>query len=278
MLLIVVNASSQDTLTKKDFRKQQKSFLSTNRAWTAEVPLWIPGYAGNFAYGDVDIEGEDGVDPEQPIQPPPGGIVGEILSRLFTQNWYFKFFFITRVVYEKDRLLLQLDGITGAIGNSVKFNYNNKEIVQINFRSSNMRLYGGFKLFEYNSDNEKFRYELFSYIGFRMHLEEIYSDLNGAINKLDMHPFWVEPIIGFQNQFTFKRWYMILQADYGGVFIDSKYSYQISTFAYYRTGKITSLKIGWNHLQLYQKGIFLKQEYRIRTILSGPSVGIAFHF
>ena len=87
-----------------------------------------------------------------------------------------------------------------------------------------------------------------------MHLEEIYSDLNGAINKLDMHPFWVEPIIGFQNQFTFKRWYMILQADYGGVFIDSKYSYQISTFAYYRTGKITSLKIVFSYKkdEIYQ--------------------------
>ena len=111
-----------------------------------------------------------------------------------------------------------------------------------------------------------------------MHLEEIYSDLNEAINKLDMHPFWVEPIIGFQNQFTFNRWFMVLQADYGGVFVNSKYSFQISSFAYYRTGKVVSLKFGWNHLQLYQKGTFLKQEYRIRTTLSGPSVGIVFHF
>lgn len=111
-----------------------------------------------------------------------------------------------------------------------------------------------------------------------MYLEEIYSDLNGAINKLDIHPFWAEPIIGFQNQFTFKRWFLVLQADYGGVFIDSRYSIQISSYAYYRTGKISSIKVGWNHLYLNHKGTFLKEEYKIKTTLSGPSVGIVFHF
>ena len=268
----------QDTITKKEYRKQQRSFLLENRTWIAELPLWIPGYAGSFVYGDIDIEGEDGVNPEQPVEPPPGGVVGEIFSRLFTSEWYFKFFFISRVVYEKDKLLFQLDGITGAIGTSVKFNYNNKEIVQVNFRSSNARLYGAYKFLQHNSDNSRFRYELFGYVGVRWHLQEIYSDLNGAVNKLDISPMWVEPLIGVYNQFTFKRWLLVAQADYGGLFDNEKYSVQISGFAYYRTGKITSLKIGWNHLQLYDRGIILKQEYRIRTILSGPSVGIAFHF
>jgi len=276
--LFVTTASSQDTITKKEYRKQQKNFLLENRSWTAELPLWIPGYAGSFAYGDIDIEGEDGVDPEQPVEPPPGGAIGEILSRLFTKDWYFKFFYMTRVVYEKNRLLFQLDGITGAIGTSVKFNYNNKEVVQVNFRSSNARLYGAYKFFEHDSDNSRFRYELFGYLGLRWHLQEIYSDLNGAINTLDIHPMWFEPLIGVYNQFTFKRWLIVAQADYGGLFDNEKYSVQVLGFAYYRTGKITSLKFGWNHLQLYDKGIILKQEYRIRTILSGPSVGIAFHF
>lgn len=107
-LLIIVTAYPQDTITKKEFRKQQRSFLLENRAWTAELPLWIPGYAGSFAYGDIDIEGEDGIDPEHTIEPPPGGAVGEILFRLFTKDWYFKFFFISRIAYEKNRLLFQL--------------------------------------------------------------------------------------------------------------------------------------------------------------------------
>jgi len=273
----MATAFSQDTITKKEYRKLHKNFLLQNRAWTTEIPIWIPGYAGSFAVGDIEVEGEDGVDPSQPIEPPPGGEIGKIISRLFTKNWYFKFFFMTKIVYEKNRLLFQLDGLTGAIGNSIKFNYNNKEIVQVNFRSTNIRLFGAYKFLQYDSDNDKFRFELFGYLGMRMHLEEIYSDLNGAINKLDISPMWIEPLIGVYNQFTFKRWFIVAQVDYGGLLDKSKYSVQLTGFAYYRTGKITSIKFGWNHLQLYQEGLFLKQEYRIITTLSGPSVGIVFH-
>ena len=95
LFLFAVTVFSQDTLTKKELRKQQRSFLLTNRTWTVELPLWIPGYAGSFAYGDIEVEGEDGVDPSQPIEPPPGGEIGKIFSRLFTENWYFKFFYMT---------------------------------------------------------------------------------------------------------------------------------------------------------------------------------------
>ncbi len=274
----IFTAFPQDSITKKEIRKQKKNFLLTDKSWTAEVPLWIPGFAGTFAYGDIDIEGEDGVDPEQPIEPSPPWDPGGILSRLFTTNWYFKFFFMTRINYEKNRILFTMDGITGSVGSSVKFNYNNKEIVQVNFRSSNVRLFGGYKIVEANSKSKKFRYELYGYAGVRMHLQEIYSDLNGAINKMDIHPFWAEPIIGLQNQFTFKRWFVVLQADYGGIFIDDRFSVQVSSFAYYRTGKTTSLKLGWNHLQLNKSGTFLKEKYNIKTTFSGPTLGVAFHF
>ena len=278
VLLLTATAFSQDTLTKKEMRKQQKSFLLPGKPWTVEVPIWIPGFTGNFAYGDIDIEGEDGVDPENPIEPPPGGAIGEILSRLFTKDWYLKFFFLTRVAYEKNRFLVQFDALSGSVGNSVKFNYNNQEIVQANFRTTNLRLFGGYKFIQVDSKNKKFRYELFGYIGVRAYFQKIYSDLNGAINKLDIHPFWLEPIIGIYNQFAFKRWFIIIQGDYGGFFVESKHSFQISSFVYFRSGKITSVKLGWNHLFLNHSGTLLNEEYKIKATFSGPSVGLAFHF
>lgn len=272
----LVNA--QDTLTKKEVRKQQKSFLIPGRPWTVEVPLWIPGFAGAFAYGDVGFEGEDGADIENPIEPPPSGGIGDILSRLFTSKWYLKFFFLTRVVYEKNRFIGQFDAISGSVGESVEFNYNKKEIVQANFRTTNLRLFAGYKFINAVSGNKKFRYEFFGYLGVRTHFHKIYSDLDGVINKLDINPVWVEPIIGLQNQFTWKRWFFVLQGDYGGYFVDSKSSFMLSTFLYYRTGKITSLKLGWNHLNFNHKGTFLKEDYKVNVTLSGPSIGLAFHF
>lgn len=270
--------SAQDTLTKKEIRKQEASYLLTGRSWAFEIPLWIPGFAGNFAYGDIDIEGEDGVNPENPIENPPGGAIGEVLSRLFTQDWYLKFFYLTKISFEKNQYLVQLDGITGAVGESVKFNYNNIQIVQANFRTTNLRLFGGYRVVNTSSKDKKFRYELFAYVGARVHFQKIYSDLDGGINKLDINPTWVEPIIGLQNQLTWKRWFVIIQGDYGGYFVESKNSSQFSGYVYFRSGKVTSLKLGWNHLMLNHSGDFLKQDYRISATFSGPSVGIAFHF
>ena len=278
VLLLTTAALSQDTLTKKQIRKPQKSFLIPGRPWTVEVPLWIPGFAGSFAYGDVKVEGEDGVDPEQPIEPPPGGIIGEIISRLFTKEWYLKFFFLTRVAYEKNNFLVQLDALSGAVGGGVKFKYNNASIVEARFRTTNLRLFAGYKLLEVYSKNENFRYKLYGYLGSRAYFQNIYSDLGGEVAKMDIHPTWFEPLIGLQNQFTFKRWLIVLQGDYGGLFVDSKYSFQFSSYIYYRTGRLTSLKLGWNHLYLNQSGNFLREEYSVIATFSGPAIGLVFHF
>lgn len=269
---------AQDTLTKKEIRIQQANYLLPGRPWTIEVPLWIPGFAGSFAYGDVSIEGEDGVDPQQPIEPPPGGIIGEILSRLFTEEWYLKFFYLNKTAFEKNRFLAQFDAITGSVGESVKFKYNETQIVQASFRTTNFRLFGGYKFINADSRNKKFRYELFGYFGVRAHFQKIYSDLDGLVSKLDIHPIWFEPIIGLQNQLTWKRWYVVFQGDYGGYFVESKNSVQISGFVYFRTGKLTSLKLGWNHLHLNHSGNFLKQDYRINATFSGPTAGLALNF
>jgi len=71
---------------------------------------------------------------------------------------------------------------------------------------------------------------------------------------------------------------MVLQADYGGLFIESKYSIQLSGYVYYRSGRFISLKFGWNHLDLNHCGTFLKEDYKVNISLSGPSVGLVFHF
>ena len=148
--------SAQDTLTKREIRIQEANFLIPGRPWTIEVPLWIPGFAGDFAYGDISIEGEDGVDIENPIQPPDGGIIGKIFSRLFTDDWYLKFFYLNKIAYEQNRFLVQFDAIAGAVGESVQFNYNDKQVVQANYRTTNFRLFGAYKFVNAVSKDEKF--------------------------------------------------------------------------------------------------------------------------
>lgn len=271
------NVFGQVELSKKEVKKAKKNFLLNDRPWTIEIPLWIPGFAGEFSYGDIDIEGEDGVDPGDPGDPGDDNIPG-FLDKIFTKEWYLKFFFINRMAFEKGRFIAQFDAIGGGVGSSVKFNYNNKTIVQANFRTINIRIFAGYKLFEASTKNNKFRYELFIYGGTRAHFQKIYSDLDGLVNRLNINPQWVEPILGIQNQFTFKRWMFIIQGDYGGYFVNDKWSDQIQFACYYRFGKFTSIRIGYTLLDLNHRGTILSEQYRLTVRLGGPSVGVGFHF
>jgi hypothetical protein len=67
-IFIPVIISAQDSLTKKETRILEADFLIPGKPWTVEIPLWIPGFAGEFAFGDINIEGEDGI--QNPIEPP----------------------------------------------------------------------------------------------------------------------------------------------------------------------------------------------------------------
>jgi len=64
--------------------------------------------------------------------------------------------------------------------------------------------------------------------------------------------------ISILNQFTFKRWLLVFQGDYGGFFINSKYSNMPSAYRYYRKGKSISFKLGWNYLSLNHQEIFME--------------------
>lgn len=267
----------QEELSKHELKLQKKNFLLKDRPWTIEIPLWIPGFAGDLSYGEISLEGEDGGDPSDPGDPDDNE-KPNWLERIFSEEWYLKFFFLSRFAYEKGKFLAQLDGIAGAMGYNVKFNYNNKDIVKANFRTVNVRLFAGYKLLELNSKSKKFRFSLHPYIGVRSHFQRVWSDLDGIANRLDIHPYWIEPIIGIRNEFTLKRWKFIAMIDYGGYFVSNKWSNQISLLAYYRSGSYTSIKLGWNILQLNHLGTIAQEELRLKVLLTGPSAGVAFHF
>ena len=62
---------------------ENEQFRQSN--WTITIPLWIPGYRGQFAIGDIDVDGEPG-DGE-------GGGEDNIFWRLFYPKNKLDFFF-----------------------------------------------------------------------------------------------------------------------------------------------------------------------------------------
>ena len=168
--------------------------------------------------------------------------------------------------------------IAGAVGNSLLFNYNQLELVESSFRTINLRLYAGYKFMELYGSKSNFRYEAFAYGGVRIYIQRLRADLSGTNFKLDINPVLTEPIIGLENQFTWKRWLVNVQGDYGNIFARNKRSIQITAFVLYRMGRTTSLKVGWNHLYINLSSTFLRQDYNVKMTLSGPSVGVSFNF
>lgn len=271
------NICAQDTLSRKELRVEQANFFLPGKPFTFEVPLWVPGFAGSFAHGDVEIEGEDGMDPVNPIEPPDWPLDG-IFSRLFSTNWFLRFFYLTKFSYESDRFLVQMDAVTGAVGGTLEFRYTGNQIVLAKFSSTNFRLFGGYKIVNTTSCDNSFQYEFIGYLGTRVFLQSVSSDLGSDGNTLSFRANRLEPVLGIQNQFTWKRWLFIVQGDYGRMFAAHKKSVQVSGYVYYRHGKLISFKAGWNHLYLDHSGIFLKQDYSLKATFSGPSTGVVFHF
>lgn len=213
-----------------------------------------------------------------PIEPPPGWDFGKIFKRVFSDNWYLKFFFLTKIAYENNRILAQFDAVAGSVGETVTFSYNNSEFIDATYRSINFRLFAGYQFLNIHSNNNKFRYELFGYLGTRIHLHKIYADINNPALTLDIDPAWAEPLFGLQNQLTWKRWFVIINGDYEGYFVSKKYSFQFTANVYFRAGKTTSVKAGWSHLDLNHRGTLRNQDLRVNATFSGPAVGVAFQF
>jgi hypothetical protein len=267
----------QEDSTLKAKKKPHKSFLVEERPFTIEIPIWVPGLSGNFAYGDFSIDGEGGTDPGDP-EDPDDDDEGNIWQRIFTPKFYVKFFFLTRMAYENKNFLVQFDAISGSIGESIKFTYNSKELAKLEFTTINLRTFGGYRIVDALSKKQNFRYELYAYLGARYHNHKIVTQFLDNRLIFDVQPWWIEPIVGVQNQFSLKRWFFLVQADMGGFTIDGKYSFQGTAFVYYRMGRALSLKLGWNILDLNHRATYNDEEVKMDATLSGPSVGLAIQF
>jgi len=261
--------------------KKEKSFLTDDQRWTIEIPLWIPGFRGAFSYGDISMEGEDGVlpiIPDDPSQLPEEIDKGNIFSRLFSNNSSIRFFFVSRVAYQSKRFLVQADGIGGSIGSSVKFRYNNRELVESSINVSLARVYVGYKILEKVNKSEKLRLQLYGYAGTRLYFFRIKSSLANTGYSIDVRPVWADPLFGLQLQVDLKNWQFIIGSDLGGFNINNRISYSNQVIVYYRISRLISVRAGWLDMDIKHRNTVLNKELRWQTHLSGPSLGIGFHF
>lgn len=281
---IALRSQSDTTLSKKQ-KRAQISYVTMDKKWYIEIPIWVPGFAGEFSYGNVTIEGEDGsnpgtpshpIEPPDPGEPPIGG--GNIISRLFTSSSYLKFFFMNQVVYKPGKFHAQFDTFAGAVGNNVKFKLNDKTVVNAEFRAILFRLFGAYTFYDKTNKAKNLRYSFSVFAGGRFHIFHVDTQLFNTSFGFDIDPYWVEPLVGLQANLLLKKWAFQLIADHGGFYINNKSSYMINGQVTYRTGGLVSVNLGWNDWRIIHRGTFRGETLYIKTHLSGPNTGIIFHF
>jgi hypothetical protein len=279
-LLLIPLISAQDD--DYDMVNSQKGYLTYGDSlnWQLEIPIWIPGFRGDFVYGDISLKGEDGnyPGPVNPIEPPPEEDDGNIFSRLFTSSLYIKFFMMGRIGYVNGDFSASLTGFTGGVGSSLYFRLNNKELVQASYRAAWLRLHAGYELFESTSRNRDFRYELIGTSGVRVNYMTISSDLNNIINRLDLKSTWTEFLIGIKNRLIWDDWFIILSGDIGNFYTGRNYSYMIQFFVYYRLGELVSFRAGWTDFDINHERVILNETLTLNVHLSGPNLGFTFKF
>jgi len=278
-LLFILNIIAQDT-TKTASQYDEGSFLNRDKNWEIVIPIWIPGYRGNYTYGDVSLEGEDGTDlgtPANPIEPPPPVGGGNILSRLFNSSSFLKFFFMGKIAYTKDKFFITLDTFAGSAGSSIDFKLNNREVATAHYFTLLTRLAIGYSLYELENKSKSMRLTVYGYTGLRAHYIELISDLNRTTRKLDVSNFWGEILFGLNNRIALDDWLFKLQGDIGGFNKSSNYSYMIQLLCSYRISNLLSVKLGWTDWDVRYRGKVKDEELSLNVHLSGPNIGLTFH-
>jgi hypothetical protein len=257
--------------------KNKQSYRTDSSHWTIEIPIWIPGFRGEFAYGDVELEGEDGIVPvpENPIEPPK---FGDALKRIFKTKGSLNYFFIGSFSYTNKRFYSELDIFSGTLGAALKFRYNNKALVGAKLHTDLFRLNVGYTLLRRPLFSEKASYLMYGYGGIRLHNFKIESNLDNIGKTLKVDPLWIEPIVGLKNEINFDYWQFIVQADMGSFGIEDKFSYQLNLYTFYRISNLLSVKAGWNSWYSNYHDRFKNEDLVLKTHLAGPVAGLVFNF
>ena len=256
-------------------------FLTDHYKWIAEVPIWIPGFRGAFAYGETSLEGADGefpsiVNPIEPEPDPPDD--GNILSRLFSKSTFFRFFFVGRVGYKMEKTIFEMDFFSGGIGDKITFRLDEREVARATYTTIMGRAFVGRMLYQHLSKSQKSRFTLIGYLGAKVYWVELYSELKRIKPTLDIEFFWGQPAVGLIFKYTLRDWLFKLQGDIGGLMSQKNYSYMFTASVNYRISKLISLKLGWSDWDLNHQRHFKGEKLVLNVHLSGPNTGITFHF
>jgi hypothetical protein len=99
-----------------DDKADAEAATQEDRNWSITIPVWVPGYRGEFAIGEIDVGGESS-----------GG--SGFFDRFFDTKLKINFFFMGAFAYERDRWRVHADAFGGHFTDDVIFKLTNGTVV-----------------------------------------------------------------------------------------------------------------------------------------------------
>jgi hypothetical protein len=231
-----------------------------------EIPVWIPGYSGQFAYGDVDVDGSGDDD----------GFGHDWFGQLFDADAGLEFFFLGRVRVDVNAWSFLADTFGGKLSETVTFRQSDGTIIDASLRPAMVRLIAARRIKQWapgSSGNYFIR--LRGYGGVRYHDVDFEATLTRYEYPLEKHVNWLDPIVGVQTTFfvhehrRFSAW-----TDIGGFGAGSNIAWWWELDAGYKFTDWFLLRLGWTMMYIDHSGTAVKWN----AWLSGPSLALAFFF
>jgi hypothetical protein len=181
------------------------------------LPLWVPGYSGQFAIGDVTVDGGgDGGD--------DGGGGPVWLGQLFGSEGKLEFFFLGRFRVDVDAWIFVVDFFGGKLRKTVTFRRTEATLVDAAVRPLIARAIVGRRIGRWPlGSSGTSRVTLRGYGGVRHYNVDLSVTLTENGIPLEKTPKWTDPLVGAQatldvgDHWRFGGW-----TDIGGFAIGSR--------------------------------------------------------
>lgn len=173
----VSSGTNQDTTANHYWSMLETSY------WSVTIPVWIPGYRGQFAIGDVVIEGDTKGD--------------NIFDRLFNRDYVLEFYFVGRVQYFRSNWMAQIDFFRGELDKSISFKNKEGELFYSSIQMTIPRIIAGYKIANWDNLTETIsNLNISIYSGMRYLDVAIKTKPANKEEQISLQTSWWDPIIG----------------------------------------------------------------------------------
>ncbi|WP_276388396.1 hypothetical protein [Eudoraea chungangensis] len=244
---------------------QENYYSFSDKHWEVEIPLWIPGFRGQMAYGSFSSSASNSTAEKE-------------FNRI-NKDGGLEFYFMGGLSVKYGKIWGQLDAFSGQVGTAFTYNRlvreNLEDIVDITIKGTIPRLNLGYTIWK-KTKGDHFKLEIIPHLGIRYININLTTDVFDNSEIIDVRPEWFQPIAGLYIPLSYKRFRLELQGDIGGD--STKNSWSVNNRFKYRFSRLMEVQLGWSILGLKYNESLSGQNLDFNIRMFGPTAGLGFWF